>query len=367
MVLRIFGARDNEALTISTDSPTGTPGTAIINNSDTPNGTVFTYNGGYPNLTLTLDDTSPDTDTFDDDAEASHQIVDGQGIVSDGASVESESLHFVRELDADGNPVGPQITITVFSEGGVTQNIWGMATDVPLKPGAQYVKVGGSNNGDSEYATFVPCFSSDTAIMTPAGERMAGDLKVGDVVVTKDHGHQTVRFIARRSLKFPPAPDRLKPILFSAGSLGNGLPVRDLVVSPQHRMLLPDHDGAEVLCLAKGLTRLPGVRVKAGCRRVEYVHLLFDRHEIVFAEGAPTESFRPGPVAISSMEEKVQNELFEIFPDLRTNLTDALGEPARPILTFREVKELIQKLDKPRRNDPTEKAPRRPVAAADRV
>ena len=363
MVLRIFGARDNEALTISTDSPTGTPGTAIINNSDTPNGTIFTYNDGFPNLTLTIDDTSADTNTFNDDEVGSHQIVDGQGIVSDGANVESESLHFVRELDADGNPVGPQITITVFSEGGVTQNIWGMATDIPLKPGAQYVKVGGSNNGDSEYATFVPCFSSKTAIMTPSGERLAGDLKVGDVVVTKDHGHQTVRFIARRQLKFPAATDHLKPIVFSAGSLGNGLPVRELVVSPQHRMLLPDDDGAEVLCLAKGLTRLPGVRIKAGCKRIEYIHLLFDRHEILFAEGAPTESFRPGPVAISSMEQAVQNELFEIFPDLRTNLADALGEPARPILTFREVRELIQKLDKPGRQNAQAKPPRRAKAS----
>ena len=341
MVEKTFGARDNEALTIDSSSPSGTPGSPIINNSDTPVGTIFEFHGGFPNLTLTLEDTSANTDVFDDDAASDHVITDGQGIVSDGANVESESLHIVRALDTDGNPTGPEITITVFSQGGVTQDIWGMASDLPLQPGTRYVKTGGSNAGDSAYDSFVPCFAAGTMILTPSGERRVETIGIGDLVVTKDRGARPVRFVARRALRFPQAPEHLKPVLIAAGSLDGTRPRRDLCISPQHRMALQSDDGREVLCLAKGLTRLPGVRIKAGCRRVDYVHLLFDRHEIIFAEGTATESFRPGPVAVGSMEAGIRRELFEIFPELRSDPVEALGEPARPVLKLREVRALV--------------------------
>lgn len=341
MVERSIGARDNESLTIDASSPTGRPGLPIVNNSDTPVGTIFQFHGGFPNLTIRLDDTSRDVDTFDDDQAKRHVITDGQGIVPDGARVESESKHFLRALDDDGNPTGPTITVTVFSKGGVTQDIWGQSSDIPLQPGLRYVKTGGSSTGDSEYDTFVPCFTAGTRILTPDGERPIELLRAGDRVMTQDHSAQPVRFIARRTLRFPPAPDRLRPVVIAAGSLGGGLPRRDLCVSPQHRMVLDGGRGGAVLCLAKGLTGLPGIRSDARCRQVDYVHLLCDRHEIVFAEGAPAESFRPGPVAIDSMEAAVRQELFEIFPALRHDPASALGTPARPLLKLREVTALV--------------------------
>lgn len=342
MVERSFGARDNEALTIDSGSPNGTPGSPIINNSDTPVGTIFEYHGGFPNVTITLDDQSGDTTVFNDDQPASHIITDGQGIVPDGSQVESESKHYLRALDADGEPTGPTITVTVFSKGGTTQDIWGMSSDIPLQPGTRYVKTGGSNEGSSEYDAFVPCFAAGTLIRTPDGERPVETLGIGDAVATKDHGPQPVRLVARRRLRFPDSPDRLKPVVIRAGALGDGYPRRDLCVSPQHRIMLADDQGREVLCLAKGLTGLAGIRVASGCRRVDYVHLLFDRHEIVFAEGAATESFRPGPVAVGSLEAEVRQELLEIFPALREDPLGALGAPARPLLKLREVRMMVE-------------------------
>ena len=57
----------------------------------------------------------------------------------------------------------------------------------------------------------------------------------------------------------------------------------------------------DVLLAAHQLTELPGIFTEPGYGEVEYFHLVFDRHEVIYAEGAPTESFFPGPEAIKSM------------------------------------------------------------------
>lgn len=367
MAIRSFGARSNDSLTITSDSPNGTAGTGIINNSSTPIGTIFQFNAGFPNLTISLDDTSTDMDTFNDDDEGNHVITDGQGIVANGAEVESESIHFLVELDANGNQIGPTISVTVFSQGGDFEAVWGLSTNIPLRPGARYVKTGGTNDGDSSYLSFVPCFAAGTLIRTPEGNRPIETLKEGDLVITKDNGARPIRLVAMRDIEFSSENEHLKPIEIKAGRLGKGLPSRTLVVSPQHRMLLVSASGEEVLGLAKGLTKLPGIRLKHGCKQVTYIHLLFDRHEIIFADDAPTESFRPGPVALGSMEAAVQSELLEIFPDLRTDPDTALGEPARPLLRLREVRELVAGNTGSRQGRPTKKKSRAPKHLRERV
>lgn len=50
---------------------------------------------------------------------------------------------------------------------------------------------------------------------------------------------------------------------------------------------------------------------------VIYFHLLFDRHEIIFANGAPTESFFPGPEAMDALDRDQRVESEAIFPDLQ--------------------------------------------------
>lgn len=183
----------------------------------------------------------------------------------------------------------------------------------------------------------VVCFVAGTAIRTEMGSRPVEDLKEGDLVQTLDGGSKPIRWIGRRQLfksdlRVNP---RLRPVRIMAGALGDGLPVRDLLVSRQHRVLLNSRVArrmfgrAEVLVPAFRLTDLPGIYVDESQTDVTYFHLLFDRHEVIFAEGAPTESLFAGPQALKMVPQAARDEILAIFPELSDHETAA--EPARVI------------------------------------
>lgn len=179
----------------------------------------------------------------------------------------------------------------------------------------------------------VVCFAAGTRIATPTGEVAVDLLRVGDPVNTRDHGPQKLRAVLVRDVDFATAPARLKPIAFEPGSLGAGRPVRRLCVSPHHRMLVTAPGGAAFLVPAKALTDRPGVRVMQGKRRVTYFHLVFDRHEVIWSEGTPTESFYPGPVALAALPPGSRHLIHTIFPD-----RPASRHPAAPILTVQTTR-----------------------------
>lgn len=263
-------------------------------------------------------------DVFNDDEESDHIIVEGRGLVANGTEVESESFHFVRALDANGNPTGPTITITVFSQNGETSNIWGMAADAELQEGVRYVKTGGSNNGDSEFDSFVPCFTPGARISTVRGLVAVEDLLIGDRVMTRDNGLQELRWLGRKELPQSRlvADARFRPIRIRKGALGPEMPMVDMLVSPNHRMLIngPElavHFGEdEMLIAAKYLVGLPGVELM-GAQDVSYIHILCDRHEVLLVDGTWTESFQPGDFIMNGMEKNQSNEIFALFPELR--------------------------------------------------
>ena len=337
MVLRTFSAIDSEALTVASDSPHMTPGGTIINNSDTPDGTIFQFSGLHEDVNITLDDTSPNTEVFEDDNMGQHQIVDGRGIVPDGETVESESKIYVRELDEFGNETGPTITLTVFSKGGNTSDVWGFSTDTPLTDGARYVKTGGNNDGTTSYTEFqevdgVPCFAAGTLIATADGERPVETLRPGDLVMTADHGLRPVLWAATSSVAVAESP-RNQPIMISAGALGGGLPARDLIVSPQHRIAVL-REGQQVFVPAKALIPLRGVRRMQGKRMVDYTHILLRPHAVIYAEGMATESFFPGPMALAALSPLNAAEVARRFlPDV------ALQSLARPVLRYQTALE----------------------------
>ena len=146
---------------------------------------------------------------------------------------------------------------------------------------------------------------------------------------------------------FQARSDAQKPIEFKAGSMGNGLPRRNLVVSPLHRMILAGSHVrqtfgvSEVLAPAKALIQRSDIRRMQGKRQIEYYSLLFDRHEIIFAEGTPTESFRPGPVAMAGFENHIREQIFEIYPGLRAEPEKGLGPAARKLITRRQAEDFI--------------------------
>ena len=186
----------------------------------------------------------------------------------------------------------------------------------------------------SEIETII-CFTAGTLIRTPHGPRKVEDLRPGDLVVTRDNGVQPVRWAGRRTVR---AEGGLAPVRIRAGALGNS---RDLLVSPQHRLLYRGPETAlyfhqpEVLVAAKGLVNGRAVTTQPG-GLVTYVHLMFDRHEIVFAEDMATESFYPGATGLDAIEDAAREELFTVFPELRSN-TGGYGPTARFCVTPREA------------------------------
>lgn len=190
----------------------------------------------------------------------------------------------------------------------------------------------------SEIETII-CFTAGTAIQTPSGERRIENLKAGDLVLTLDNGPQRIRWIGNKTVR---ATGSLAPIRFSKGSIGNH---RDLLVSPQHRILCGGymtqlHFGeSEVLAPAKSLVDEFGVTVAYG-GMVTYYHMLFDRHEIVLANGAPSESFFPGGYGLDTLNDPARDEIFRLFPELRSNV-GAYGPASRVCVKDREARVLL--------------------------
>ena len=120
-----------------------------------------------------------------------------------------------------------------------------------------------------------------------------------------------------------PATGRFAPVVFAPDTIGNA---RELVVSPQHRVLVTGWQAQllfgedEVLVAAKHLVNGDTIYCRDG-GEITYYHILFDNHEIILSEGAPTESFHPGQVGLDGMEAKEAEEIYALFPELREDIS----------------------------------------------
>lgn len=186
-------------------------------------------------------------------------------------------------------------------------------------------------------ATDFVCFADGTMILTFDGDIPVEHLQTGDLVMTVDHGFQPLRWVHRTSHAWDRVAHDGKPILIGQGALGEGLPRHDLAVSPQHQILVPVAKHPEgALVPAKALTHLPKVHQMQGRRSVTYVHLLFDHHEVIFAEGAMTESFFPGEIAMRALG-KLDRDVVRLVV-LRNSTEGAGYTPARPFLRLGQLK-----------------------------
>ncbi len=203
------------------------------------------------------------------------------------------------------------------------------------------VKAGATGPTDVGIVTInsIPCFVAGTRIRTPAGQVAVETLAVGDLVDTLDDGPQPLRWIGRGRVA---AKGSLAPIRIKAGTFGDHA---TLMVSPQHRVLIRDplaelmFGEQEVLVAAKDLVNDVSIRVVPG-GMVEYIHLFFDRHQIVFSEGLATESYLPGAQTANGFEQKIMAELRAIFPKLDMAAEAILS--ARPSLRSYEAQALIR-------------------------
>ena len=197
------------------------------------------------------------------------------------------------------------------------------------------------------------CFAAGTLIKTEQGETPVEHLAVGMHVETLDAGYQKVLWIGSQRLsqaQLQVNPELL-PVRIRAGALGCGQPERDLVVSPQHRILVRSTIAermfgvSEVLVAAKHLTKINGIEVVQGLQEVVYWHFLCGEHQVVFSNGAATESLYTGPEALKSVSLGALVEIFEIFPELKTDPI-AASAPARQLVPGRRARRLAERIAK---------------------
>jgi hypothetical protein len=152
-------------------------------------------------------------------------------------------------------------------------------------------------------------------------------LRPGNLVFTRDDGAQAVlwtgsRQISAARLHLMP---QLRPIRLRSHALGQGRPDPDLLVSPQHRILIKGRAAQtlfntdEVLVKAEDMVNDRTIAVDHSVKSVRYIHVLLERHSVIWANGLETESFHPANAAPGSMEAAQRAGLLTILPSLDLN------------------------------------------------
>lgn len=206
-------------------------------------------------------------------------------------------------------------------------------------------------------ANFTPppvyvCYAPGTLIDTPNGPRLVETLYPGDLVMTLDRGPQEIRWTHSSDHPLEHAEADNKPVLIKAGALGKNLPVQDLIVSSQHRILVggPGHldqtFSREVFVPAKSLTSLPGIRHTKGKTKITWLNFACNRHEVIIANGCRSESLLLGPMVMNVLSPADRQALTDIFGPAPTNGLAWNGQPARECLTVGAAKRQLAKKSK---------------------
>ncbi len=230
--------------------------------------------------------------------------------LSSGTTSDSMNNNFYKDFDQFSADAPPSYSVI---EVGSTQYIF-----FPDEPDAE-----GSfndNNGNIQLHELVPpCFTVGTLILTVSGEKPIETLKVGDRIITRDGGSSVLRWVGRRRMTVSSAS---APIRILAGALGEGVPEREVRVSPLHRVLVRSAMAQmlfgqdEVLVAAKFLVNDSTILRDTSARAVEYIHLMFDDHAVVYTEGLLSESLQVGAAGLAALSSEAREELLSIFPEL---------------------------------------------------
>ncbi|MDO5632512.1 MAG: Hint domain-containing protein [Paracoccus sp. (in: a-proteobacteria)] len=288
--------------------------------------------GGQGGYALRVSD---DDGNFNDDSDSGQRIATSAEGFPAGTPVE---LQYGYIMDGSDGSELTIYTVAFNNLNGGNQTVYGIVANKEIVPGVTYtVRPSGYYHIVNPSYDSIYCFTAGVMIDTPQGPVRVESLNVGDLVLTRDHGAQPLRWIGRRRLggaELAAAPN-LRPIRIAAGAIAPGVPDADLVVSPQHRVLVRSQIAQrmfgtnEVLVAAKQLCALDGIDCADDLPEVEYIHLLFDRHEVVISNGAETESLYTGAEAMRAVGPAAQAEIFTLFPELR-HRDDAL--PAARVL-----------------------------------
>ena len=162
-------------------------------------------------------------------------------------------------------------------------------------------------------------FARGTMITLADGAQRAIEaLHPGDPILTRDHGRQPIRWIGHARLR---AVGAFAPVVIAAGTLGNG---GDLVLSQHHRVFLyqrqklPGLTTSELLVQARHFVDGDQVYLRTG-GYVDYFSLVFDHHEIIYAEGIPSESLMVNDATVNRLPPDIAAEVKAQFPGLTQN------------------------------------------------
>ncbi len=223
---------------------------------------------------------------------------------------------------------GKSYTVTLIEVGRGTQPLLMFLDEMPPRNSDLWIvhhtlgTVAADTNGPGSGG--VICFTPGTRIRTPNGFSMIEDLREGDLIQTKDNGAQPLQWVGSRRMTGARmfAMPRLRPVRFRSGALGQALPDGDLLVSPEHRVLIRGavaqslFNTDEVLVAAKDLINGNTICVDLKLREVTYIHVLLERHQVMWANSVETESFHPASATLSSLREVDRTRLLAQYPAL---------------------------------------------------
>ncbi len=132
------------------------------------------------------------------------------------------------------------------------------------------------------------CFLRGTSVMTPTGEVFIEDLQIGDRVETVGGKARAIKWIGRQSYRRSGSAwkDDMVPIRIWRHALGHKTPHRDLYLSPGHALLM-----GGVLIRVKDLVNGTSIAPAPHREAIEYFQIVLDSHDVILAEGVPSETF----------------------------------------------------------------------------
>jgi hypothetical protein len=321
---------------------------------DDPAGThSFSFSSGAEETFKGIDDDAVFADGGPNDT---NQVVAPQStIFTDNAVVASRYKFDVTPDNGD-----PSFTVYVVFESSTSADElspmntlnYALVSDTPMIAGVNYSISNLSSDGTVNYAVFsdlVVCYAPGTLIDTPDGYRAVEALAVGDMVNTLDHGPQAIRWVHSGDHPLEDVEVDAKPVIIAAGALGKRRPTQDLIVSPQHRILVGGGgqlDGwfkTECFAPAKSLTSLPGIRHMKGKQTITWIHFACDRHEVITANSCLSESLLLGPMVMKGLTSKERRTLTALYGPAETPNAALNGPPARECLKVGEVGRYLAK------------------------
>ena len=230
-------------------------------------------------------------------------------------------------------------------------DLWWCPDGLPVPGQAYFVaripRENGSRLPEADSAGVI-CFTPSTLIRTPGGDRRVEDLVPGDLVLTRDAGPQEIRWISGQYISGARlhAMPHLRPVRLRNDALGLGRPEGDLLVSPDHKVLVSGpraqdmYNCDEVLVAAKDMVNDLNIIVDHGVRDLRYIHLMFERHQILWAAGVPCESYHPADADLRKLDPLDRAQLGKIASDV---LSDpySYGPHARRSLSKAEAAILL--------------------------